>query len=93
MTNRKFAQFRQFHRAIAPIMVLPLLLSASISSIHQITDLLGNEAKWILAIYKGNFGSVKLETIYPFLNAIGLLVLIVTGTSMWLQMQRRGHQP
>ena len=91
MINRKFAQFRQFHRAIAPIMALPLLLSALTGSIYQITDLSGNEAKWILAIHKGNFGSLKLETIYPFLNAIGLLALIATGTSMWLQ-RRRGHQ-
>lgn len=92
MTNWKFDRFCQFHRASAPIMTLPLLLSALTGSIYQITDLSGNETKWLLEIHKGNFGSLKLETIYPFLNAIGLLALIATGTSMWLQMRRRGHQ-
>jgi len=72
-------------------MALPLLLSAFTGSIYQITDLSGNEAKWILEVHKGNFGSLKLETIYSFLNALGLLALIATGTSMWLQMRRRGH--
>ena len=47
MTNRKPAQFRQLHRAIAPIMALPLLLTAITGSIYQITDLTGNEARWI----------------------------------------------
>ena len=85
MTNRKPAQFRQLHRAIAPIMALPLLLTAITGSIYQITDLTGNEARWILELHKGNIGSLKLEAIYPFLNALGLLALLATGTSMLLQ--------
>lgn len=88
MDNRKFAQFRHFHRAIAPIMALPLLLTAITGSIYQIADLSGNDAKWILEIHKGNFGVLKLETIYPFLNTLGLLMLLATGISMWLQMRR-----
>lgn len=84
MTNHKSAQFRQLHRAIAPIMALPLLLSAITGSIYQITDLLGNEVKWLLEMPKGNFGILKLEVIYPFLNALGLIALLATGTSMWL---------
>ena len=85
MTNSKSLQFRKFHRAIAPIMALPLLLTAITGSIYQITDLSGKEVKWLLEMHKGNFGSLKLETVYPFLNALGLLALLVTGTSMLLQ--------
>ena len=92
MTNRKSSQFRQFHRAIAPTMALPLLLSAVTGSIYQITDLSGNEAKWLLEMHKGNFGILKLEVIYPFLNALGLLALLATGTLMWLQTQRSRRQ-
>jgi hypothetical protein len=88
LTNRKSPQFRQLHRAIAPIMVLPLLLSAITGSIYQITDLSGNEVKWLLEVHKGNFGLLKLEAIYPFLNALGLLTLLATGTAMFLQMRR-----
>lgn len=92
MINRKSSQFRQFHRALAPIMALPLLLSAITGSIYQITDLSGNEVKWLLEMHKGNFGILKLEVIYPFLNALGLLALLATGTSMWLQMRRGQRQ-
>lgn len=88
MTNNKSLQFRKFHRAIAPIMALPLLLTAITGSIYQITDLSGKEVKWLLEVHKGNFGSLKLETIYPFLNALGLLALLATGTSMLLQTRR-----
>ncbi|WP_309738876.1 PepSY domain-containing protein [Chamaesiphon sp. OTE_20_metabat_361] len=88
MTNRKSLQLRQLHRTIAPIMVLPLLLSAITGSIYQITDLSGKEVKWLLEAHKGNFGFIKLEAIYPFLNALGLLALLATGTSMLLQTRR-----
>jgi hypothetical protein len=88
MTVRKSSQFRQLHRAIAPIMALPLILTAITGSIYQITDLAGNEEKWLLEIHKGNFGALKLEAIYPFLNALGLLALLATGISIWLQMRR-----
>jgi uncharacterized iron-regulated membrane protein len=88
MTNRKSARFRQLHRAVAPIMALPLLLTAITGSIYQITEMSGNEARWLLAVHKGNFGSLKLEAIYPFLNALGLVALLTTGISMWLQLQR-----
>jgi uncharacterized iron-regulated membrane protein len=92
MTNRKSSQFRQLHRAIAPIMALPLLLTAITGSIYQIADLLGNDAKWILEIHKGNFGILKLESFYPFLNTLGLLVLLATGVLMWLQMRRSSRR-
>jgi hypothetical protein len=88
MANRQSSQFRQFHRAIAPIMALPLLLTAITGSIYQIADLSGNEAEWLLDLHKGNFGVLKLEAIYPFLNALGLLALLATGISIWLQMRR-----
>ncbi len=88
MTNNKSLQFRKFYRAIAPIMALPLLLTAITGSSYQITDLSGKEVKWLLEVHKGNFGSLKLEIIYPFLNALGLLALLATGTSMLLQTRR-----
>lgn len=73
-------------------MVLPLLISAITGSIYQITDLSGHEAKWLLEVHKGNFGSLKLETIYPFLNALGLLAMLVTGSQMLLIIWRNSRQ-
>ncbi len=78
---------RQLHRFLAPIMVLPLILTAVTGSIFQFFDLAGQEdgADWLLQIHKGHFGFLNLAPIYPFLNALGLLTLAITGISMWVQ--------
>ena len=88
MNNRQSA-LRKFHRHVAPIMVLPLLLTTITGTVYQITDLSGQEAGWLLRLHKGNFGSLKLEAIYPFLNGLGLLVLLVTGAAMLWQTRRK----
>ena len=53
-------------------------------------DMAGQEdtVKWLLALHKGHFGGLRLEAIYSFFNALGLLILGVTGISMWLAMRR-----
>ncbi len=81
------ARLRQLHRALAPIMLLPILLTLITGSIYQIVDLgsKGKDFDWLLDWHKGHFGSLNLEVIYPFLNALGLLTLAITGISMWLQ--------
>jgi hypothetical protein len=84
MKNR----FRQLHRVIAPIIILPTLLTLITGTIYQITDLSGKPVDWILDWHKGNFGIINLEKIYPFLIATGLLVLAITGISLWLQTRR-----
>lgn len=83
------ARLRQLHRTIAPIMIVPVLTLIT-DSIYQIVDLggKGKDFDWLLDWHKGHFSSLNLETIYPFLNALGLLTLAITGISMWLQMRR-----
>lgn len=49
----------------------------------------GGDFGWLLALHKGHFGSLNLEVIYPFLNALGLLTLVITGIIMWFQLRRR----
>lgn len=72
---------------LAPIMVLPILLTLVTGTLYQIVDLAGRgeDFDWLLDWHKGHFGSLNLEIVYPFLNALGLLALAVTGFSMWLQ--------
>jgi uncharacterized iron-regulated membrane protein len=76
---------------LAPIMLLPLLLTLLTGSLYQIADLndRGDTFSWLIEVHKGHFGSIHLEVIYPFLNALGLLLLIITGISIWLQTNRR----
>jgi len=84
------ARLRKLHRFLAPIMILPVLLTLITGSIYQMVDLAGNggDFNWLLDLHKGHFGILNLEIIYPFLNALGLLTLTITGILMWLQMRR-----
>ncbi len=81
---------RQLHKFLAPIMILPLVLTLTTGVIYQMFDMAGKEetVKWLLALHKGHFGNLHLEGIYVVFNAIGLLTLAVTGVSMWLQTRR-----
>ena len=94
MTKAKL-QLRQIHRSLAPIMVLPLILTLLTGSVYQMFDLAGRDenVRWLLALHKGHFGTLNLEIVYPFLNALGLLTMAVTGISMWLKGRRqRGNR-
>jgi hypothetical protein len=90
-TKQRSLNIRTIHRTIAPIMLLPLLLTAITGVIYQILDLAGNgkTTKWLLDWHKGDFGVLNLEFIYPFLNASGLIILLFTGISMWIQMRSK----
>jgi hypothetical protein len=93
--SQYFKYIRHLHRILAPIMLLPLLLTTITGIIYQILDLAGKEKsfKWLLDWHKGDFVVINLESIYPFLTALGLLVLIFTGISMWRIMQRNSSKP
>jgi uncharacterized iron-regulated membrane protein len=84
------ARLRKLHRVLAPVMLLPILLTLITGSIYQIVDMggKGGNFDWLLDWHKGHFGILNLEMIYPFLNALGLLILAITGISMWVQMRR-----
>jgi hypothetical protein len=84
-------RLRQLHRTLAPIMLLPVLLTLVTGMLYQMADLggKGEDFGWLLNLHKGHFGSLNLEVIYPFLNALGLLTLVITGIIMWLQLRRR----
>lgn len=87
------AQIRRLHYRIAPIWVLPIILTSLSGSLYQVASLTkaNSDFIWLLDIHKGNFGPLKLEAIYPFINTFALLMLAVTGLTMWLQTPRRKH--
>ncbi len=84
-------RLRRLHSTLAPIMALPLLLTLVTGILYQIaiTNGQGSEFFWLIELHKGKFGSLNLEKIYPYLNALGLLTLIITGVMMWMQLPRR----
>ena len=85
------AGLRKLHSQFAPFMVLPLLITLTTGSLFQIAVITNNASDfiWLLELHKGKFGRLNLEMIYPFLNAFGLLILAVTGISMWWQLRQR----
>ncbi|MBV9386872.1 MAG: hypothetical protein JOZ78_10640 [Chroococcidiopsidaceae cyanobacterium CP_BM_ER_R8_30] len=93
MANKRLL-WRKLHRTTAPIMVLPILLTLVTGSLYQAFDLEGKGDKydWLLELHKGHFGSLNLEIIYPFLNALGLLVLAITGILLWIKTQRLSNR-
>ncbi|MEH1923130.1 hypothetical protein [Nostoc sp.] len=92
--SQYFQDIRHLHLMLAPIMLLPLLLTTITGTVYQIVDLAGkkDEFHWLLHWHKGDFGILNLEVIYPFLNALGLLVLLFTGIFMWLRLQRTSRK-
>lgn len=83
-------RLRQLHKALVPFMVLPLLLTLTTGTLFQFA-VVGDRANdfiWLLDLHRGKFGQVNLEFVYPILNALGLLTLIVTGSIMWFQAHR-----
>ncbi len=88
---RNAARLRQLHRQVAPLALLPLLLTLITGSLFQVALLTGQSSNfvWLLEWHRGKFGPVNLEWVYPFLNAFGLLVLVVTGGGLWWQWRSR----
>lgn len=82
---------RQLHRKLAPIFLLPFVLTLITGSLFQVAAVTGNakEFSWLLELHRGKFGRINLEIIYPFFNAFGLLLLATTGIIMWLQYRPR----
>lgn len=85
-------RLRQLHRALVPVMVLPLLLTLTTGVLFQfaVASDRANDFLWLLALHRGQFGQINLDFVYPFLNALGLLTLLITGVLMWLQIPRKG---
>lgn len=87
---RKLA--RQIHRALAPILALPLVVTVVTGSLYQIARLNDNfDYYWLIQIHKGQWGPLDLQAVYPFLNGLGLLLMVATGLSLWLKT--RSHRP
>ncbi|AFY37136.1 hypothetical protein Lepto7376_0738 [[Leptolyngbya] sp. PCC 7376] len=90
--NKRF--LRKLHRSLVPIMVAPLLITVLSGTLFQLAALSGRgiDFLWLLNLHKGNLGFMNLERIYPFLNGLGLLLLIVSGAVMWWTTRPKKRQ-
>ena len=82
-----FSNSRQFHKALAPWVFLPLFLSATTGLFYRILkDLFGysrDDVHWLMALHEGEWLGSNGELIYVVLNSIGLLWMLITGFQMF----------
>lgn len=96
MTNLQFFKSHQlwkFHRKIAPIVFIPLLLTAFTGMAYRLgRNWLGmpkDKAKILLMIHQGEFLGEPLVPIYVLLVGLGLIAMIFTGLTMVRLTQKK----
>ena len=91
--NRFNRLFRQYHRKVALILALPLLLTVFTGMGYTLFDEWlgqGSIGEALIRLHSGE--AFHLERIYPFLNGLGLLALLATGIPMTSVFQKRRTQ-
>ena len=78
---------RQFHKALAPWVFLPLFLSSITGLIYRVSkDLLGysrEQVHWLMSLHEGEWLGDNGELIYVILNSLGVLWMLITGFKMF----------
>jgi len=78
---------RQFHKALAPWIFLPLFLSSITGLLYRVSkDLLGysrDQVHWLMSLHEGEWLGDKGELIYVILNSLGLIWMLITGLQMF----------
>ena len=87
--------FRKYHRTLAPILFLPLALTVLTGMGATMAEAwhldLGVSRSLLLSLHTGEI--FHLEAIYPMLDGLGLIGLLVTGLSMTGLMKKKPQQP
>lgn len=86
--------FRKYHRWLAIICALPLLLTVVTGMAFPITKALHQRQLAGALIHLHTLETFGLEAFFPIINGLGLLGLLVTGIYMTnLFRQRRSAKP
>jgi hypothetical protein len=85
--------FRRYHRQIAIILSLPLFFTVLTGMGYTITDeWFHQDSLGELMLKLHTLEILHLEKIYPLLNGLGLLGLLITGLSMTGLFRQRPNQ-
>ena len=78
---------RQFHKALAPWVFLPFLISSITGLLYRVSkDLLGysrDQVHWLMSLHEGEWLGENGELIYVLLNSLGVLWMLITGFQMF----------
>lgn len=88
---------RKLHRTIAPIVLLPLLITVITGMIYRLSkDWFGlsrDQVHFLMTLHEGEYLGPTLEPIYVLLNGLGLLWMLGTGGVMvWQNISRAGKR-
>ena len=78
---------RQFHKALAPWVFLPLFISSVTGLIYRFSkDILGysrEQVHWLMSLHEGEWLGDNGELIYVILNSLGVLWMLIMGFQMF----------
>ena len=92
---REIRQFRQLHRTVAPLILLPLTITVLTGVAYRIgkswLGLSKEQVHILMVIHEGEYFGASLEPFYVLLNGLGLLWMLVTGgVLLWQNISRSG---
>ncbi len=86
-------RIRKLHRAIAPLVLLPLLVTVSSGVLYRLSkDWLGlsrDQVHILMSLHEGEYLGPTLEPFYVLLNGLGLLWMLGTGSVLVWQNFRK----
>lgn len=85
--------FRILHRKSAPIIFIPLFLTALTGVAYRVSrtwfGIPGDVAEWFMVVHQGEFLGRMLVPIYVLLMGVGLLGMISTGLTMLVRRKNK----
>ncbi|MGB5134968.1 MAG: peptidase [Prochlorococcaceae cyanobacterium] len=92
-------RLRRLHAALAPLVLLPLLLTVSTGVGYRLLRDWGgldrDQAHLLMVLHEGEWLTTWFgpngETVYVLLNGLGLLWMLISGGAMALQRLARGR--
>ena len=81
--------FRKYHRWLATICALPLLLTVTTGTLYPVAKALDQRELASFFIHLHTLETFHLDGIFPILNGIGLLGLLITGIYMTNLFRKR----
>jgi DMSO/TMAO reductase YedYZ heme-binding membrane subunit len=79
-------QFRKLHQTVAPIVLLPLLITVTTGVVYRLGKswfgLSKEQAHVLMVIHEAEYLGHTLEPFYVLLNGLGLLWMLITGGIM-----------
>ena len=87
ITKTNMKNSRQFHKALAPWVFLPLFISSITGLLYRVSkDLLGysrEQVHWLMSLHEGEWLGDNGELIYVILNSLGVIWMLITGFQMF----------